>query len=60
MRKIRYYLFCLFIYLTLIFLVSCSRSGKQTIIKSGNDISMFIATDIHYLASTLKDNGEVK
>lgn len=38
------------------FTTGCSREKKDPI-KSGEDLSMFIATDIHYLAKSINDNG---
>ncbi|MDF2510609.1 MAG: hypothetical protein K0S04_475 [Herbinix sp.] len=36
---------------------SASKDAEQAIIESGNKISMFVTTDIHYLAESLHDNG---
>jgi 3',5'-cyclic AMP phosphodiesterase CpdA len=46
---------CVILFLSV--LTGCSsRSSKK--IEPGRDISMFVATDIHYLAKSLNDNGE--
>lgn len=42
--------------LIMIILSGCNTDQRQSI-ESGKDITMFITTDIHYLAKTLTDNG---
>lgn len=37
---------------------SSPASTKNAKIKSGKDITFFVATDVHYLAKSLTDNGE--
>jgi len=53
----------LFIFIILLFILQgCSQPTKnlntEVKIKSGKDISFYIATDIHYLSKALTDNGE--
>jgi 3',5'-cyclic AMP phosphodiesterase CpdA len=41
------------------FETSSSRDGQiSPKYKAGNDLTLFVATDIHYLAETLRDNGQ--
>lgn len=53
------YLLSILLTFTLIFTASC-RLNVETVnpIKSGEDITLFLATDIHYLSKSLTDNGE--
>ena len=39
-------------------LTGCARSTAAVKVKSGKDINFFVATDVHYLAESLTDNGE--
>jgi 3',5'-cyclic AMP phosphodiesterase CpdA len=39
-------------------LTGCAHSTATAKIKSGGDINFFVATDVHYLAESLIDNGE--
>jgi 3',5'-cyclic AMP phosphodiesterase CpdA len=57
MSNSKKYLLVLYVILILAAVIGCSPSSKQ-IIESGKDITMFVATDIHYLAKDLIDNGE--
>lgn len=51
------YILMLFVIFVLAQAVGCSLQRQQPI-ESGKDITMFIATDIHYLARDITDNGE--
>jgi 3',5'-cyclic AMP phosphodiesterase CpdA len=51
--------FAFYISFVVILITGCTfDKNKQEALESGEDISMFVATDIHYLAKTLNDNGE--
>lgn len=56
-KRLIAFIFILFV----LSLVGCASSLTSTTaakIKSGKDITLFIATDVHYLAKSLTDNGE--
>jgi 3',5'-cyclic AMP phosphodiesterase CpdA len=47
------------IFIIIIFsLTGCTRGTGTVRIKSSKDITFFVATDVHYLAESLTDNGE--
>ncbi len=61
MLKNRRYFSVLYIVLITLLMVGCksdSIASVPEIIDSGEDISIFVATDIHYLATGLNDHGK--
>lgn len=48
----------IFVLFIISILVTGCSTGKVRVIESGKNLSMFIATDIHYLADSIHDNGK--
>ncbi|SHO45568.1 metallophosphoesterase [Anaerocolumna xylanovorans] len=55
---IRYQKKLIFLFFIMSILVTGCSIGKSKVIESGKTLSMYIATDIHYLADSIHDNGK--